>query len=312
VYQDPRRFTNETPEGRLRLAGVLTPSGELNLEATDYGRQARLAEDRKRTDAILERMIADDVARNPTNDPGLWDSSRRDPADPRGVGVPRSDPAALTQNMPSYEADRIVAQNKKLDDLDSQYRLGYPHPESSMAIQQGRAIATNAAGPIRGLDPGTPSDWPSIVPEEWPAPPRVDRTTPSLLAAPDARATPQLLDRPGTPYLLEQDNEPSPYVTRPSSPNAALNSSVEAALDDLAFERRPVLAGRESYGAKANDARALAEWEATHSPEFTDSPYGPVSAARAALRRTPQAQLMDLANIRNLVNFRPPLPYGLR
>jgi len=84
VYQDPRRFTNETPEGRLRDAGVLTPTGELNLEATDYGQKMRLAEEKKRTDALYEQMLADDVARNPTNDPGLWDSSRRDPADPIG------------------------------------------------------------------------------------------------------------------------------------------------------------------------------------------------------------------------------------
>lgn len=79
VYQDPRRLTNETPEGRLRNAGVLTPTGGLNLEATDYGRQQALKDERARTDALYQKLLADDIAKNPSNDPGLRDSSRRDP-----------------------------------------------------------------------------------------------------------------------------------------------------------------------------------------------------------------------------------------
>lgn len=120
VYQDPRRLTDETPEGRLRNAGVLTPAGELNLEATDYGRQMRLAEERKRTDALYEQMLAEDVARNPTNDPGLWDSSRRDPADPRAVGVPRSQDWETTQ---PWEAEKYAGVAGLLG-LTEGYRAG--------------------------------------------------------------------------------------------------------------------------------------------------------------------------------------------
>jgi hypothetical protein len=245
VYQDPRRFTNETPEGRLRNAGVLTPTGELNLEATDYGRQARLAEERARTDALYQKLLADDVARNPSNDPGLWDSSRRDPADPRGAGVPRSDPAALTQNMPSYEADRIAARNKKLNDLDSQHRLGYPHPDTSRAIG-GRATATNDASPIRGLDPGTPSDWPSIVPDEWPAAPAAPGV-PSMLSPPDDRGTPPFLDRPGVPFLLEPNDSLPEYLARRSSPigsaRRSLRQTPQRQLMDLADFTPPLRYG---------------------------------------------------------------------
>ncbi len=71
---DGRRFylnPGEQPsylDGQPRpasVAGVLTPTGKLNLEATDYGRQQALKDERARTDALYEKMLSDDAARNP-------------------------------------------------------------------------------------------------------------------------------------------------------------------------------------------------------------------------------------------------------